>query len=102
MQQEVYDRLTRAGDTETEHAALLLPPHTLGDDLRRGPAGDRHAQPVARQRRPGDGGIAGAFSGTLGFVMSGLQVGQPFSVVVREAHRGWATPNLTRDDLGRC
>ena len=44
--------------------------------------------------------IAGAFSGTLGFVMTGLQAGEPFSAVVREAHRlGYTEPD-PRDDLG--
>lgn len=43
--------------------------------------------------------IAGSFSGTLGYVMTGLQAGQPFSEVVREAHaRGYTEPD-PRDDL---
>ncbi|HXF60845.1 MAG TPA: hypothetical protein VNK95_04470, partial [Caldilineaceae bacterium] len=44
--------------------------------------------------------ITGAFSGTLGYVMTGLQAGHPFSAVVREAHRlGYTEPD-PRDDLG--
>jgi homoserine dehydrogenase len=44
--------------------------------------------------------IAGALSGTLGFVMTGLQAGQPFSEVVREAQQlGYTEPD-PRDDLG--
>jgi homoserine dehydrogenase len=44
--------------------------------------------------------IAGTFSGTLGYVMTGLQAGRPFSEVVREAHRlGYTEPD-PRDDLG--
>jgi aspartokinase/homoserine dehydrogenase 1 len=96
MSQEVYDRLTRAGDTEgpvrldrarwetTCGAGLpvIVTLHRLltsGDEVRR---------------------IAGAFSGTLGFVMTGLQSGRPFSQVVREAHRlGYTEPD-PRDDLG--
>ncbi|MGB0386830.1 MAG: homoserine dehydrogenase [Ardenticatenaceae bacterium] len=43
--------------------------------------------------------IEGAFSGTLGFVMSQLQDGAPFGDVVREAKaRGWTEPD-PRDDL---
>lgn len=44
--------------------------------------------------------IAGTFSGTLGYVMTGLQEGRPFSAVVREAYdRGYTEPD-PRDDLG--
>ncbi len=43
--------------------------------------------------------IEGAFSGTLGFVMSQLQEAAPFGSVVREAKaRGWTEPD-PRDDL---
>ena len=43
--------------------------------------------------------IEGAFSGTLGFVMSQLQENAPFAHVVREAKaRGWTEPD-PRDDL---
>lgn len=44
--------------------------------------------------------IAGTFSGTLGFVMSGLEAGRPFSEVVLEAKtKGYTEPD-PRDDLG--
>ncbi len=43
--------------------------------------------------------IMGAFSGTLGYVMSGLQQGQPFSQVVSEAYRQGYTEPDPRDDL---
>ena len=44
--------------------------------------------------------ITGTFSGTLGYVMTGLQEGKPFSAIVREAHRlGYTEPD-PRDDLG--
>ncbi len=44
--------------------------------------------------------IAGTFSGTLGYVMSGLQAGKAFSTIVREAHQlGYTEPD-PRDDLG--
>ena len=104
VDQEVYNRLTRAGAT--------------GDEADNGGPGLRHlgrcrwettcgaALPVVstlnRLVAAGDAvhKIAGAFSGTLGFVMTGLQAGQPFSTVVREAHRlGYTEPD-PRDDLG--
>ena len=97
MQQEVYDRLTRAGTTATSPRALgaarwettcgaALPVictlnrlHASGDTVRR---------------------IAGTFSGTLGYVMTGLQAEKPFSQIVREAHQlGYTEPD-PRDDLG--
>jgi aspartokinase/homoserine dehydrogenase 1 len=44
--------------------------------------------------------IAGSLSGTLGFVMSALQGGRPFSAVVADARaRGFTEPD-PRDDLG--
>lgn len=48
--------------------------------------------PVAR--------IAGTFSGTLGYVMTGLQAGRAFSEIVAEAKAlGYTEPD-PRDDLG--
>ena len=99
VQQEVYDRLTRAGETgdarrprhfnrtrwETTCGAGLPVIGTLNRLIASG-------DPITR--------IAGAFSGTLGYVMSGLQQGQSFSAVVREAYRlGYTEPD-PRDDLG--
>jgi homoserine dehydrogenase len=103
IDQEVYDRLTRAGDTngaqggpggrrtfgrarwETTCGAALPVVSTLNRLVAAGDSVQR---------------IAGAFSGTLGFVMTGLQAGEPFSAVVREAHRlGYTEPD-PRDDLG--
>merc|ERR1712146_266711 len=44
--------------------------------------------------------IQGALSGTLGYLMSGLQDGNPFSEVVKEAKSlGYTEPD-PRDDLG--
>ena len=44
--------------------------------------------------------ISGCFSGTLGFLMTQLQDGLPFSAAVLEARRrGWTEPDA-RDDLG--
>ncbi len=99
IDQEVYDRLTRAGATTGGRNAPRQPrtrwETTCGAGLpvivtlnRLVASGD----PVAR--------IAGAFSGTLGFVMTGLQQGQAFSAVVREAYDlGYTEPD-PRDDLG--
>jgi aspartokinase/homoserine dehydrogenase 1 len=96
IQQEVYDRLTRAGVTdgplspararwETTCGAGLPVIVTLNRLLMSGDSVHR---------------ITGTFSGTLGYVMSGLQAGRPFSQVVREAHqRGYTEPD-PRDDLG--
>lgn len=44
--------------------------------------------------------IEGAFSGTLGYVMTGLQAGRLFSEVVRRAHQQGYTEPDPRDDLG--
>lgn len=99
IQQEVYDRLTRAGETADGHAPRQMTATrwetTCGAGLpviatlnRLIASGD----PVAR--------IAGAFSGTLGFVMTGLQQGRRFSEVVREAHQLGFTEPDPRDDLG--
>lgn len=57
---------------------------------------------VRRIVRSGDpiSKISGAFSGTLGFVMSGLEAGKSFSAVVEEAKElGYTEPD-PRDDLG--
>lgn len=96
LEQEVYDRLTRAGVTEGPLAldrarwettcGAALP--VIGTQQRLLASGDT----IAR--------IAGTLSGTLGYVMTGLQEGRLFSEVVREAHRlGYTEPD-PRDDLG--
>jgi homoserine dehydrogenase len=110
--QEVYDRLTRAGVTGSTHGGAHagaepganLPPRHWGRSRWETTCGA--ALPVVstlnRLIAAGDpvGRIAGAFSGTLGFVMTGLQAGEPFSAVVAEAHRlGYTEPD-PRDDLG--
>jgi homoserine dehydrogenase len=95
MQQEVYHRLTRAGDTGLRHLGRSRWETTCGAALpvivtlnRLVASGDEVRQ------------IAGTFSGTLGYVMTGLQEGRPFSEVVREAHKlGYTEPD-PRDDLG--
>lgn len=96
IKQEVYDRLARAGATggplasgrarwETTCGAGLPVIVTLNRLLMSGDIVHR---------------ITGTFSGTLGYVMSGLQVGRPFSQVVREAHQQGYTEPDPRDDLG--
>jgi homoserine dehydrogenase len=96
MQMEVYDRLTRAGATrgprslarsrwETTVGAGLPVIATLNRLVASGDAITR---------------IAGTFSGTLGFLMTGLEAGRPFSQIVREAYDlGYTEPD-PRDDLG--
>lgn len=107
IDQEVYNRLTRAGATTANGGAAgseELPPRHWGRSRWETTCGA--ALPVVstlnRLIAAGDSvqRIAGAFSGTLGFVMTGLQAGEPFSAVVREAHRlGYTEPD-PRDDLG--
>ncbi len=94
--QEDYNRLTRAGATtgplaldrarwETTCGAGLPVIVTLQRLLLSGDEVER---------------ITGTFSGTLGYVMTGLQQGRPFSAVVGEAHQlGYTEPD-PRDDLG--
>ncbi len=43
--------------------------------------------------------ITGAFSGTLGYLMTGLQAEEPFSATVRQAYRMGYTEPDPRDDL---
>lgn len=101
VEQEVYDRLTSAGVTgnsatgRVRHLGRTRWETTVGAGLpvivtlnRLVASGD----PVTR--------IAGTFSGTLGYVMTGLQAERPFSEIVREAHKlGYTEPD-PRDDLG--
>lgn len=101
VEQEVYDRLTSAGATtpaatgQVRHLGRTRWETTVGAGLpvictlsRLVSSGD----PVTK--------IAGTFSGTLGYVMTGLQAERPFSEIVREAHKlGYTEPD-PRDDLG--
>ena len=98
IDQEVYDRLTSAGGTGYD-----CPPRQLGRTRWETTVGAALPIIVTLNRLVSSGDtvkrITGAFSGTLGYVMSGLQTGQPFSAVVREAHRlGYTEPD-PRDDL---
>lgn len=95
IQQEVYDRLTRAGATAVRHLGRTRWETTCGAALPIIAALNRLVASGDQVRR-----IAGTFSGTLGYVMTGLQEGRPFSEVVREAHKlGYTEPD-PRDDLG--
>ena len=98
--QEVYDRLTRAGATHNHGR----PPRQLARTRWETTCGAGLPVIVTLNRLIASGDtiqrIAGTFSGTLGYVMTGLQAGRPFSEVVREAHQlGYTEPD-PRDDLG--
>ena len=97
VDQEVYDRLTRAGATtdSPRHLGQSRWETTVG-------AGLPMIATLTRLVASGDeiARAAGTFSGTLGYVMTGLQEGNPLSEVVREAHKlGYTEPD-PRDDLG--
>ncbi len=103
--QEAYDRLTRAGvtvgvsndqgDTAYTQPLPVRWETTVGAGL----------PVIATQQRLVSSGdiihrIAGTFSGTLGYVMTGLEEGRKLSEIVREAHSlGYTEPD-PRDDLG--
>ena len=95
---EAYNRLTRAGATASSSTLNLAQSRwetTVG-------AGLPVIATLNRLVASGDAitGMAGTFSGTLGYVMTGLQEGQPLSAIVREAHSlGYTEPD-PRDDLG--
>lgn len=98
VQMEVYNRLTRAGAT---HAGAPCRLDRVRWETTCG-AGLPVIATLNRLRMCGDPvrRIAGALSGTLGYVMTGLQEELPLSTVVREAHRlGYTEPD-PRDDLG--
>ncbi len=100
VQQEVYNRLTRAGATSASQAGL----RDLGRSRWETTCGAALPVIVTLNRIVASGDtvqrIAGTFSGTLGYVMTGLQANRPFSEIVREAHQlGYTEPD-PRDDLG--
>ena len=97
VEQEIYDRLTRAGAPAeaTRHLGQSRWETTVG-------AGLPMIATLTRLVASGDEirRAAGTFSGTLGYVMSGLEEGNLLSDVVREAHKlGYTEPD-PRDDLG--
>jgi homoserine dehydrogenase len=101
LEQEVYNRLTTAGATWNGRGA---PVRHLGRTRWETTVGAGLPVIATLNRLVASGDeiqrIAGTFSGTLGYVMTGLQAGQPFSDVVREAHRQGYTEPDPRDDLG--
>jgi homoserine dehydrogenase len=103
--QEVYDRLTAAGGTMgAKEGNSAGPVRHLGRCRWETTVGAGLPVIVTLNRLVASGDeirrITGTFSGTLGYVMTGLQEGRPFSEVVREAHRlGYTEPD-PRDDLG--
>lgn len=95
VEQSVYERLTRAGADGPRSLSGSRWETTVG-------AGLPMIATLNRLVASGDEvtHMAGTFSGTLGYVMTGLQEGSKLSEVVREAHRlGYTEPD-PRDDLG--
>lgn len=103
IDQEVYDRLTSAGGTNGQGeggAPVRQLAHTRWETTVG--AGLPVIATLNRLMSSGDEveRITGTFSGTLGYVMTGLQEGKPLSAIVREAHSlGYTEPD-PRDDLG--
>ncbi|MCY3904256.1 MAG: hypothetical protein OXF76_13915 [Caldilineaceae bacterium] len=95
--QKVYDRLIRIGgaaDAPRSLAALRYET-TVGAGLPVIATLDRLVSSGDEIER-----IAGSFSGTLGFLMTGLEQGRAYSETVQEAYRlGYTEPD-PRDDLG--
>ena len=93
-EQSVFERLTSAGSpfkqlSKVRHESSVGAGLPVITALTRTVAAD---DPISR--------INGTFSGTLGYVMTGLQAGEPLSSVVLEAKRlGYTEPD-PRDDLG--
>jgi homoserine dehydrogenase len=95
VQQEAFDRLTRAGSTGERDRRRARWETTVG-------AGLPVIATLNRLIASGDpvSQITGTFSGTLGFLMTGLEAGRAFSQVVTEAYElGYTEPD-PRDDLG--
>ncbi len=94
--QEVYDRLTRADNTASSPRDLA---HTRWEAT----VGAGLPVIAAMNRLVASGDeihqVTGTFSGTLGYVMTGLQEGHALSEIVRQAYeRGYTEPD-PRDDL---
>ncbi len=108
IDQEVYNRLTSAGGTNGSGAnnsgEASSPVRQFADTRWETTVGAALPVIATLNRLVSSGDevqrIAGTFSGTLGYVMTGLQEGKPFSAIVREAHQlGYTEPD-PRDDLG--
>jgi homoserine dehydrogenase len=103
IDQEVYNRLTSAGGTNG-NGEQGAPVRQLADSRWETTVGAALPVIATLNRLVSSGDevkrITGTFSGTLGYVMTGLQEGKPFSEIVREAHQlGYTEPD-PRDDLG--
>ena len=102
---EIYNRLVCAGVTvNKKEQSATLPVRHLGRSRWETSvgAGLPVIATLTRLVTSGDAisRIAGTFSGTLGYVMTGLQEGKMFSTIVRDAHKlGYTEPD-PRDDLG--
>ena len=95
--QDVYDRLTRIGGAASAPRSLagLRYETTVGAGLPVIATLDRLVSSGDEIER-----IAGSFSGTLGYLMTGLEEGRSYSETVRDAYRlGYTEPD-PRDDLG--
>ena len=95
--QAVYDRLNRIGGAAHAPRSLagLRYETTVGAGLPVIAALDRLVSSGDEIER-----IAGSFSGTLGYLMTGLEEGRSYSETVRDAYRlGYTEPD-PRDDLG--
>ncbi len=104
VDQEVYNRLTSAGATRDADGTMQPPVRHLGQSRWETTVGAGLPVIATLNRLEASGDtvqqITGTFSGTLGYVMTGLQTGQSFSAIVREAHKlGYTEPD-PRDDLG--
>ena len=105
IDQEVYNRLTTAGATSSNSLSNgNAPVRQLARTRWETTVGAALPVIVTLNRLASSGDevqrITGTFSGTLGYVMTGLQAGRPFSEIVREAHQlGYTEPD-PRDDLG--
>ena len=105
VDQEIYTRLTSAPVAERRRGETIDPPvRHLGRARWETTVGAGLPVIVTLNRLVASGDpvlqITGTFSGTLGYVMTGLGQGRPFSEIVYEAHKlGYTEPD-PRDDLG--
>ncbi len=105
VEQEIYTRLTSAPAAERRKGEAIEPPvRHLGRCRWETTVGAGLPVIVTLNRLVASGDpvmqITGTFSGTLGYVMTGLGQGRPFSEIVYEAHKlGYTEPD-PRDDLG--
>lgn len=105
VEQEIYTRLTSAPIAERRKGEAIEPPvRHLGRCRWETTVGAGLPVIVTLNRLIASGDpimqITGTFSGTLGYVMTGLGQGRLFSEIVHEAHQlGYTEPD-PRDDLG--